>query len=126
MPVILILFGIILVTAAVRNTQDELFRLVQGDFIGPNNFIYWILAILIIGSLGYVPRLRPVSTMFMALVIVVLFLTRGKGFFDQFVSQISSATATAPSKGPSLGELNDAIISLGGTPVSQVPIRIPR
>jgi hypothetical protein len=97
MPFALIVIGTVLLVAAARNTQGDLFDLVKGDFTGPNNFIYWFISIMIIGSLGYIPKLKPLSTAFLALVIVVLFLTRGKqGFFGKFTEAIGTTTEQKP------------------------------
>jgi len=96
MPFVLIILGVVFLTVAVRNTQDELFRLVKGDFTGPNNYAYWVLAILIIGAVGYIPRLKPISTAFLILVVLVLILKKGTGFFDSFNQQLASGTAATP------------------------------
>lgn len=93
MPFALLIVGIFLLVSGVRNTQDTLFGLLHGDFTGKDNFIYWFIAIVIIGSVGYVPRLKPVSNSLLALVIVVLFLRRG-GFFNQFTNAISGSTSS--------------------------------
>jgi putative exporter of polyketide antibiotics len=89
MPFALLIIGIVLIVAATRNTQDNLFTLVKGDFTGPNNFLYWVVAIVAIGMLGYIPRLKPFSTAFLVLIGVVILLSH-KGFFAQFQEQISS------------------------------------
>lgn len=96
MPFVLIIAGIILLTVAVRNTQDDFFHLLQGDFTGQNNFIYWVIAILVIGAIGYVPKLKPVSVAFLTLVVLVLLLKKGEGFFDSFNRQIAAGTAASP------------------------------
>ena len=81
-------------------TQDTLFSTVKGDFSGQDNFIYWFVAIIIIGAVGYIPKLKPISTAFLALVIVVLFLKKGSsnglggGFFAQATTALGSSTAT--------------------------------
>ena len=70
MPFVLLIIGLILITAGVRNTvsgSDGLFSLVQGDFTGQNNFIYWFLSIVVIGSIGYIPKLKGLSTAFLAI-----------------------------------------------------------
>lgn len=80
-----------MVTAAVRNTvaddvatkQLGLTHLLKDDFTGKNNFVYWVLSILIVGAIGYIKPLQPVSRAFMLLIIIVLFLTN-KGVFAQF------------------------------------------
>lgn len=111
MPFALLIIGVWLLIAGVRDTAGPatqpgtLFYLLHGDFTGPNNFIYWFLAIVLIGALGYIPRLKPLSTAFLALVLVVLFLKKGNasgvggGFFGQFLSGIGvsqTATGTSP------------------------------
>ncbi len=83
MPFALLIIGATLIVAGVRNQQDKLFTLVKNDFAGPNNFIFWIVSILAIGAVGYIPKLKPISTAFLGLVIVVLFLRKGTGFFAQ-------------------------------------------
>jgi len=98
MPFALLIIGLFLLVAGVRDTQDCLFALVKGDFQGNDNFIFWFLAILIIGAIGYIPNLKPFSTAFLILLLVVLFLKKGTsagvggGFFTQFTSAISGAT----------------------------------
>lgn len=106
MPYALILAGSLLLVSGVRGTQAELFALLKKDFTGPNNFAYWIVAIMAIGAVGYVPKLKPVSDSFLVLVIIVLFL-HNKGFFAQFQRQLAeSRTATpAPATGGSTNGL---------------------
>jgi len=100
-----------MVTAAVRDTVDTngstegLANLLQGDFTGPDNFIYWLVAIMIIGAIGYVPKMKGISNAFLVLIIVVLFITRGNpkmqggGFFKQFTSAINSTAGGAKQNG---------------------------
>lgn len=105
MPFALLIVGLALLVAAVRDKQSELFTLIKGDFTGPNNFVYWITAMLVLGSLGYIPKLKPLSVGLLVLVVLVLILTKGNpsgiggGLFQQLASQLGStqtATATAP------------------------------
>lgn len=98
MPFALAIIGIVLLVAGVRNQQATLFELVKGDFSGPNNFIFWMVSIFAIGALGYIPRLKPLSTAFLALVIVVLFLRRGTGFFAQAQQALQSTTTVNPTQ----------------------------
>jgi hypothetical protein len=95
MPFALLIVGIVLVTAGVRDTTGDLTKLVKGDFQGQDNFAYWLVSILIIGSLGYIEEFRPLSRMFLVLVIVVLFLTNG-GVFAKFNQQIFGGAAAVP------------------------------
>lgn len=98
MPFALLIVGIILVIAAIRNTvtdsgsQKGLTSLVKGDFTGQNNFIYWMVAILVIGALGYIDSLKTFSRAMMVLILVALFLNgkQGSSFFTNFQSALSS------------------------------------
>ena len=100
MPFALILVGLLLVVAAVRNTVTDnsttgtkgLTTLIKGDFTGQNNFIYWMVSILIIGALGYIDSLKSLSRVFMALIVVALFLkgNQGTSFFSNFQSALSN------------------------------------
>lgn len=97
MPFALAIVGLVLVISGVRDTTGNLVTLVKGDFTGDNNFIYWFIAILIVGGAGYVSDLRGLSRAFLALLLVVLFLSENKtngngGFFSQFTSSISQIT----------------------------------
>jgi len=89
MPFALVLIGLALLISGVRNTQDDLFTLVKGDFSGSQSFVFWTVSILVIGSVGYIPRLKPVANAFLVLVIVVLFLSN-RGFFAKFNEQIGA------------------------------------
>jgi|SRR5579859_4558629 len=77
MPFVIIAFGVILVAAGIRGTQGALFTLLKNDLTG---FAPWFVSILVIGALGYVKSIKPITDGFMVLLIVVLFLSNG-GFF---------------------------------------------
>lgn len=100
MPFVLIITGVVLLVAAVRNTQQYLFLLLAKDFTGTDNFIYWLVSLLIIGAVGYIPRAKPISVGFMTLVILVLFLKKGTGFFDKFNQQIGLTQTAQPQVSP--------------------------
>jgi hypothetical protein len=106
MPFALLIIGVFLLVAGVRKTQGDLFTLLQGDFTGANNFLFWFVSILVIGAIGYVPKLKPLSTAFLVLVILVLFLTKGnpKGVGGGFFSQFTSALQGTESQSTSAGE----------------------
>jgi hypothetical protein len=99
----LLIIGLALVTVTVRNTQDTFTARVANDFRGPGNFVYWIVAILIIGSVGYVKKLKGLSDAFLVMVLLVLILKRGNpgmpagGFFQQFTNAIKGTTGSATS-----------------------------
>jgi hypothetical protein len=134
----LLIIGAVMLIAAARGRESDLFALLRNDFTGPGNFVYWVISILVIGAIGYIPRLKPVSDAFLALIVIILFLTKGDpkkspggGFFEQFTRQIQStnnppaqtgsATGTTPGliddvlKGFSLPEL-PSLSDLAKTP----------
>lgn len=114
MPFALLIIGLLLVISALRNTYAQLFQLLGSEFSGPGNFIYWIVAILIIGAVGYVQKLKPLSDGFLVLILLVLVLKRGNpsgiggGFFNQFTAALKSTNTPASS----------TIAGVGGVSVS--------
>jgi hypothetical protein len=88
MALALLSIGILLLVAGVRGTQQDLFAELQKDFTGANNFFEWLVAFVLIGAIGFIPRMKPISTGLLALVILAIFLKRGTGFFDQFTSAV--------------------------------------
>lgn len=95
MPFAFLIVGLTLVVSSVRGTSGELLTLVKGDFTGSNNFIAWILAILVIGALGYIRPLQSPSRAMLVLVVLVLFLSNG-GFFSKFQQQYFNTGNSVP------------------------------
>ena len=100
----LLVIGIVLLTSAIRNTQDCLVQLINADFTGPGNFAYWIVAFIVVGAIGYVDRLKKVSDGLLVLILVALFLSRGSpnfpggGFFTQFIKALQGTETSATPK----------------------------
>ena len=120
MPFVLILFGAILFVAAVQNNQAALWALVKNDFSGKDSFAVWIIAIIAIGSLGYIKSLRTLSISIMTLLLLVLVISN-KGVFSQLQQFVQGADASGGSTfiDPQTGEAESvALTSL--TPVQQV------
>ena len=97
MPFAFAIFGVLFLVAGVRGTSDDLLTLMKHDLKGPNNFAYWIIAIVLIGSLGYVKDLRTFSRALLALVLIVLVLAENKqdgsgGLFTKFQSAVQQIT----------------------------------
>ena len=124
MPMFLLLLGIMFLTAAVRGKDkvDLLFSTIKDDFTGPNNFLEWGVALFVIGAVGYYKPLKPVSTAFMTLLIVVLFLSN-KGFFEKFMSQIKGTeTYSSNDLGQSVGSVNTDLHNLFQSITGQLKI----
>lgn len=95
MPILFIGTGLIFILAGLKGNAGQLYNLLAQDFTGKNNYIYWMVSILVLGSLGYVPSLQKLSRLFLILVLLVLLLDN-KGFFAQlqnFINSRSSAVA---------------------------------
>lgn len=98
MPFALIAFGLLLTIAGAKNNQGNLFTLLQGDFTGSKSFIWWTASIVGIGAVGYVPKLRPLSNIFLALIIIVFILAQyknGTNIFTNFITQLKAGTSGA-------------------------------
>jgi len=125
MPFIVFLFAAVLIFAGLRGQTSNLAKLLANDFTGTNSFAKWMFAIFVIGAIGYVPRLKPVSDAFLGLVIIVILLVNdknGSGFFTNVSNVLnSSGSGTAqPTTGATTGTstgstyLSDPASSLPG------------
>src|SRR5579872_4246360 len=74
MPLIFIGSGLVIVIVGLKGNVSQLYSLIASDFSGPQSFIYWAIAILILGALGYIKGLENLSKLFLILVLVVLLL----------------------------------------------------
>ena len=99
MPFVLLALGILFFVVAIQGTQGTLFSLLKSEFVGSNSFVVWASALIIIGLLGYIKPIRPISHAFLALVVLVMVLANGRGFFSQFNAAIRSPAAPAPATG---------------------------
>lgn len=98
MPFVLILIGVLVMVAAIRDQLGALGTLLRGDFSGNGNFLYWMAALLVLGGIGYVTPLTRTSRALLALVIVVLFLGNSKGFFARFTAALNQPAPPAASE----------------------------
>lgn len=84
MPILFLIVGIFLIVVALNDKMKELGSLAKDDFsLGKGGFVPWIVAIFVIGSLGYAKSFKPVANAFLFLVIIVMLLSN-RGFFDSF------------------------------------------
>lgn len=86
------LVGLMLVISGIRGTNKDLVEVLRDDFTGPNNFVFWVLAMAILAALGSVKSIRPVTQGFLVLVIIVIFL-RNDNLITKFVTQIRNGTS---------------------------------
>lgn len=95
MPLAAIILGAVLLDLAFRGTEHEFAHQLSADFGQGSKFWSWAAAIGVLGALGYVNGLKTISTMALALVIVVLVLVNG-GLFTQLAAVITSPPAPSP------------------------------
>ncbi len=93
MLLLALIIGVVLIVAAIRNSQGDLFSALATDV--PAYFV-WAAAIVAVGALGYVPGLKPVSRGLLALIILVIFLHNYQSILSGFQGVISN-TETSPS-----------------------------
>ncbi len=99
MPLLLAIVGAALIVSAIRDTQAQLGSLLVSDVPA---FMPWAAAILVIGFIGFVPELRKVSRALLALVLIVIFLKKGSGFFAQFSTALKNPAAAQAATLPTL------------------------
>jgi hypothetical protein len=98
MPFILLAIAIILIIAALNDKIGALGTQISTDITatqGGVSFVAWFAAIVVIGLLGYIPGLQGFSRALMVLVITVIVVKGGTGFFSKLTQQIETPPAPA-------------------------------
>ncbi|MDR3562358.1 MAG: hypothetical protein P4N59_13135 [Negativicutes bacterium] len=90
MPFALILIGLVLIVSGVEGTELDLGKQLKTDFTGSGSYLYWAVAIVAIGVIGYVNELKKFSDVFMALLLVSLVFHNG-GVFSNANKELASA-----------------------------------
>lgn len=88
MPILFFFVAILLIVSAINDKTEILSDLVVSDFKGSDKiapFQIWILALFLIGALGYVKQIKPLANAFLVLVILIMILSN-KGFFGKLTS----------------------------------------
>jgi len=96
MPFAFIVIGLMIVISAARGTHRELGALLKGDFTGSGNFVYWLAAIGIVGTVGYIQKAQTLSRAFLSLILIAMILSN-RGFFEklqQAIEQLGSSSST--------------------------------
>jgi hypothetical protein len=111
----LLIIGLLMVITGGRGTYAQFGSQVASEFQGPNSFTYWLLAIGILGAVGYIKPLQKISRLLMALVLIVIFLAN-KGFFAKFTQALQTGP-TQPNAIPANSSFG-ATTSPGVTPTN--------
>ncbi len=115
----LVFIGLLMVVTGVRNTHAALAAQLRSDFTGPGNFLYWVAAIGVVGSIGYAQTFRSFANMFLALIIIAMVLAN-KGFFAQFKSALDTGPTASPTAAPT-GSANLSPLTPGSTTSDNQP-----
>lgn len=95
MPFALVIVGLLMVVTGAKGTHAALGQELRADFTGEGNFLYWLLALGIIGAVGVIPGMQNFSRLFMTLAIVSMVL-KNKGAFDKLKEAIELGPEAAP------------------------------
>jgi hypothetical protein len=99
MPFALITIGVLIFFSALNNTAGALGKQLYADlFSEDGGFVYWVVGIVIVGAIGYIPSLKKPSDLFMVLIILAMLL-QNKGFFQQLQSGLQSGPSGSTTAG---------------------------
>lgn len=91
MPILILIVGVMLIAAGLNDRLGDLGELVKEGFSPTDEsisgFHIWIVALFVVGSIGYISGLKPVANAFLVLIVVMLILRNG-AFFQNFSSAI--------------------------------------
>jgi hypothetical protein len=100
MPFALVLIGLIMVVTAAKGTHVALGTQLTKDFTGPGNFIYWFVAIGVVGAVGQIPKGEKLANPFLVLLIAAMLLAQSRngraGFFKGFMDAIKQGPVASP------------------------------
>ena len=97
MPLVVAIVAAAMITIGLRGQSGAATTLLASELIGPNSFIQWFLAIVILGMIGYWRPARPVADGLLGLVLLGLFLSKGVGFVGNLEAAFQN-TKPAPAK----------------------------
>jgi hypothetical protein len=110
MPFALMFIGVIFIVVAARDMESPFLALLKGDFTGAGNFFYWILALFLVGAIGYIPKAKPVSDALLVAILLALVLAAGRrGVFSELTAELNTTQS-----GGSAGGLGSVIAGLTG------------
>jgi hypothetical protein len=85
-PIFFGVVGVLFIVAGARGQSSNLYALIKSDFSGQPNYFEWMIAIFIVGAIGYVKELSTISRMFMFIVLLGL-LYKNKQVFSELSAQ---------------------------------------
>jgi hypothetical protein len=94
MPFALTTIGLLFIITGFQDTYKQFFTEVEGDFTGPQSFIYWLISFGVVGSLGYIDELKTFSRVSMALILLAMILADKGGVFSKFTQAVQQGSTT--------------------------------
>lgn len=127
MPYFLTLVGLIMVVTAAKGSHAALGQQLSKDFTGPGNFIYWFIAIGVIGAISKIPGGEKVAKPFLFLLLGAMILAQQRGtsggFFVKFMNDVR-AGPIAPAKETTTASGTPQENSAGiDTPIGKVGVK---
>lgn len=95
MPFVFLVFGALFLIVAIRGTQGDFFALIKSEMWGPQSFLPWASAILILGMAGYIKTVRPITDGLIGLILLAIILKDKGGVFTQFNAALANPVASA-------------------------------
>lgn len=132
MPYALVIVGLLMIVTGINNTYSQFGAQLQADMTGSNNqgrgFIVWVIALFLVGALGYINNLRTFSHYFMALILISMILAN-KGVFAQFqkalnsgpVAPTASPEPSAPSSGSTVPKTGNSTLDNAAAGIANGP-----
>jgi hypothetical protein len=98
----LVIIGLCMVITSLRGTEHEFATQLGKDFSGNDNFLYWLAALGIIGSVGYLPKMKRFSDTFIVL-LLLSFALSNTGIWSKLTSVLQSPPTPAAPVNVALG-----------------------
>jgi hypothetical protein len=121
-PFVILIVAIVMIVAALRGQQSNMFTLLRSEFSGTNSFIPCSLAIIVLAVVGNIKPIRPVADGFIVLVFVVMLVapanTQGGGFFAQLNAALRAAPPPSPTPAPATSSLAAPSLAAPATPTT--------
>lgn len=112
MPFVFTIIAILFIVIGARGQSSNAIALLKSEFTGSGSFIQFLIAILIVGFIGYIKPLKLVSDGFLLLILISMFLADKGRVFSQFETDLQN---TPPTPSPAQAASSSAGSSSGGS-----------
>jgi hypothetical protein len=105
MPFAFLIIGLMLIVIGARGNAGAAGSLLQSEFTGQNSFLNFLIAIMVLGMIGYYKPLKPVADGLIGLVILVIVIANQNsgGLFAAFENAVLGATPISPAPSTASG-----------------------